>query len=335
MIKIKNYFNKHKVTIMVIPGAEKSIKQWKFNLSIAFVILIGLIVINVSLLFNTVTSRVTAVTLSSENHELAEDLLMTQDKINSLYNINSNSIEEIDKLKVSLESSAIFLKNRLDEMDQTQQYISQLVLLFNEETNSALPVPTSRSFSRVDSVQTLGETDVDVNSDDLLFMEIEALVTNDEISEIIADQSNVYHELVSKLENQLTYLESRPDFYPTVGRLSSKFGYRKDPITGATSKHNGIDLSNSVGTKIYSAGSGVVTFSGYSGSFGRVIIIDHGYGYESVYSHCSELLVNEGDTVAKGDLIAKMGRTGRTTGSHLHFEIRYNGTPINPLNILK
>lgn len=335
MNKFKDFFNRHKVTIMVIPGAEKSIRQWKFNLSIAFVILVGLIVINVSLLFGTVTSRVAAVNLSSENHELAENLLMTQDKINSLYNINSNSSEEIDKLKITLESSALFLKSRLDEMDKTQEYISQLVLIFNEETSSSLPVPTSRSFSRMDSVQTLGETDVDVNGDDLLFMEIDALITDDEIAEIISDQSEIYNELVSKLENQLTYLESRPDFYPTVGRLSSKFGYRRDPITGASKKHNGIDISNSVGTKIYSAGSGVVTFSGYSGAFGRVIIIDHGYGYESVYSHCSELLVSAGDTVSKGDLIAKMGRTGRTTGSHLHFEIRYKGTPINPLNILK
>lgn len=335
MNKFKDFFNRHKVTIMVIPVAEKSIRQWKFNLSIAFVILVGLIVINISLLLGTVTSRVVAVNLSSENHELAENLLMTQDKINSLYNINSNSSEEIDKLKISLESSALFLKNRLDEMDKTQEYISQLVLIFNEETNSKLPVPTSRSFSRVDSVMALGETDADVYNDDLIFMEIEALITNDEIAEIISDQSEIYHELVSKLENQLTYLESRPDFYPTIGRLSSKFGYRRDPITGASKKHNGIDISNSVGTKIYSAGSGLVTFSGYSGAFGRVIIIDHGYGYESVYSHCSELLVNAGDSVAKGELIAKMGRTGRVTGSHLHFEIRYNGTPINPLNILK
>ncbi|MBE0450204.1 MAG: M23 family metallopeptidase [Clostridia bacterium] len=335
MNKFRDFINRHKVTIMVIPGAEKSIRQWKFNLSIAFVILVGLIVINISLLFGTVTSRVVAVNLSSENHELAENLLMTQDKINSLYNINSNSSEEIDKLKITLESSALFLKSRLDEMDKTQEYISQLVLIFNKETSSSLPVPTSRSFNRMDSIQTLGETEVDVNGDDLLFMEIDALITNDEIAEIISDQSEIYHELVSKLENQLTYLESRPDFYPTNGRLSSKFGYRRDPITGASKKHNGIDISNSVGTKIYSAGSGVVTFSGYSGAFGRVIIIDHGYGYESIYSHCSELLVNAGDTVSKADLIAKMGRTGRSTGSHLHFEIRYNGTPINPLNILK
>ena len=142
-------------------------------------------------------------------------------------------------------------------------------------------------------------------------------------------------ELVSKMASQISYLESRPDFYPTSGTYSSPFGYRRDPITGRSKLHNGIDISNKVGTAIFAAGTGIVTYSGYDGNFGNVLIIDHGYGYESVYAHCKTLLYSPGDEVTKGEQVATMGTSGRTTGPHLHFEIRYNETPINPLKFIQ
>lgn len=336
MNKIKHYFTKHKVTLMVIPSAEKSIKQWKFNLGIAFFVLIGLIIVNITLLVNTISSNATTVALTSENDELAVSLLMTQDKIDSLQNINANKTEEIITLKNSLQSANDFLVARLEEMEQAQEYVSQLVVLFNQETSSSLTVPTSRSFSRLNETVTgsvVSENDA-LTDDERLFLEIETLTAGDEISTIIKEQAESYTDLVAELESQLKYLDSRPDFYPTSGTFSSPFGYRKDPITGRTTMHNGIDISSKSGTSIYAAGKGIVTFAGYDGNFGNVMIIDHGYGYESVYAHCKSLLYKAGDTVAKGDKIALMGTTGRTTGTHLHFEIRYNGTPINPMKLL-
>ena len=119
---------------------------------------------------------------------------------------------------------------------------------------------------------------------------------------------------------------------PTRGTLTSKFGYRY--IFGKTSFHGGIDLANSVGTDIVAADGGVVTFSGTSGAYGKLIIIDHQNGYKTYYAHCSKLLVGVGAKVHKGQHIAEMGNTGRSTGSHLHFEIRYNGERKNPLNYI-
>lgn len=336
MNKIKHYFTKHKVTLMVIPSAEKSIKQWKFNLGIAFFVLIGLIIINITLLINTITSNANSVALTNENDELAVSLLMTQDKIDSLQNINANKTEEIITLKNSLQSANDFLVARLEEMEQAQEYVSQLVVLFNQETASSLTVPTSRSFSRINETAVGGvvsENEV-LTDDEHLFLEIEALTAYDEISTIINEQAQSYTDLVAELESQLKYLDSRPDFYPTTGTFSSPFGYRRDPITGRSAMHNGIDISGRSGTSIFAAGKGIVTFAGYDGNYGRVIIIDHGYGYESVYAHCKSLLYQAGDVVSKGDKIATMGTSGRTTGTHLHFEIRYNGTPINPMKLL-
>lgn len=334
MNKIKNYFMKNKVTIMVIPSAEKSIRQWKFNMAGAFLVLVALIIINVTLLINTISSKVVSESLTSENSVLSESLLMTQDKIDMLQNINANKTEEIKTLKLSLQNSNEFLMARLLEMEQTQAYVSQLVVLFNDETKSNVEVPISRSFSRLTEVSAT-ETTETLSPDELLLSEIESLISNDEISQIITEQTDAYTELVSKMASQISYLESRPDFYPTSGTYSSPFGYRKDPITGRSKLHNGIDISNKVGTAIFAAGTGIVTYSGYDGNFGNVMIIDHGYGYESVYAHCKTLLYSPGDEVAKGEQIATMGTSGRTTGPHLHFEIRYNETPINPLKFIQ
>ena len=333
MEKLKDYFMKHKVTVMVIPSAEKSIKQWKLNIAVAFLVLVCLIIVNITLLLNTITSRVITDSLSSENFELEVNLQMTQDKIDLLQNINANKTEEIKTLKSSLQASNDFLVERLNEMEQAQAYISQLVVLFNEETNSTLKAPVSRSFSRISTESV--ESEATLTADDILLSDIEALLLNDDISNIIAEQTDAYSELVSKLESQLSYLDARPDLYPASGTFSSPFGYRKDPITGRTSMHNGIDISNKSGTPIYASGSGIVTYAGYDGNFGNVIIVDHGYGYESVYAHLKKMNAKAGDSINKGEQIGTMGTSGRVTGSHLHFEIRYNGTPINPLKLIK
>lgn len=334
MNKIKAYFSRHKVTVMVIPNAEKSIKQWKLNIAVAFFILMGLIVINIALLLNTITSRVVTHALSNENESLEVNLLMTQDKLDLLQNINSNKTEEIKTLKNTLQASNSFLTERLTEMEQAQDYISQLVVLFNEETNSDLKAPISRSFNRTEEASA-SQSAATLTADEVLLSQVNALITDDEISILIEEQTNSYSDLVQSLEKQLSYLDARPDYYPASGTFSSPFGYRKDPITGRTSMHNGIDISNRTGTAIFAAGAGVVTYAGYDGNFGRVIIVDHGYGYESVYAHLKTMGASAGDTISKGEQIGTMGTSGRVTGSHLHFEIRYNGTPINPLKLIK
>ncbi len=113
-------------------------------------------------------------------------------------------------------------------------------------------------------------------------------------------------------------------------RLSSPFGYRRHPIRGGIRKHTGIDLASWTGTKIFAADSGTVIHSGWLGGYGYCVMIDHHNGYVTVYGHCSKLVVDVGDNVRRGDYIAQVGSTGASTGPHLHFEVRRNGTPIDP-----
>ena len=120
--------------------------------------------------------------------------------------------------------------------------------------------------------------------------------------------------------------------WPTSGTLTSPFGYRY--IFGKTSFHSGIDIANRKGTDIVAADGGKVTYAGWKSGYGYVVIIDHTNGYETYYAHCSSMLVGVGDTVHKGQHIAEMGSTGRSTGNHCHFEVRYNGNTKNPMNYL-
>ncbi len=113
---------------------------------------------------------------------------------------------------------------------------------------------------------------------------------------------------------------------PYNGVLTSRFGSRW------SRQHTGIDISGPVGSDIVAADDGVVTFAGWESGYGYMIKIDHNNGYETYYAHCSQLYAQAGDYVAKGDLIAALGNTGRSTGPHVHFEVRQNGTPTDPLN---
>ena len=120
--------------------------------------------------------------------------------------------------------------------------------------------------------------------------------------------------------------------WPISGRITSSFGYRY--IFGSTSYHSGIDIKASYGASIVAADGGTVTFAGYKGSYGNLVIISHGNGIQTYYAHNSSFAVKAGDKVYKGQTIAYAGSTGRSTGPHCHFEIRINGTEVNPLSYL-
>ena len=144
---------------------------------------------------------------------------------------------------------------------------------------------------------------------------------------------------VTELQERGT--KERPSWFPTGsfgwpcnGVITSYFGYRNTGIRGASTYHEGIDIANGYGTPIYASDGGTVTYSGWQGGYGYLVIIDHGNGYQTYYGHNSSLKVSVGDHVYKGQQIAKMGSTGVSSGCHCDFRIKLNGTFLNPLNYL-
>ncbi|MCF2669282.1 MULTISPECIES: murein hydrolase activator EnvC family protein [Lachnospiraceae] len=121
---------------------------------------------------------------------------------------------------------------------------------------------------------------------------------------------------------------------PGYTYISSEFGYREQPIAGASTNHKGMDFAAPIGTPIYAAASGTVTSASYSGNAGNMIVINHGNGLQTYYMHCNSMYVRAGQTVSKGQNIGAVGSTGNSSGPHLHFQVMQNGTPVNPRNYL-
>ena len=123
--------------------------------------------------------------------------------------------------------------------------------------------------------------------------------------------------------------------WPAAGHLTSGFGYRQHPMGGGSRFHRGVDIAAEYGTTIYAAQAGKVVYAGWYGLMGKCVVIQHSNEYVSYYAHCSRTKVQPGQWVKRGQAIAQVGNTGLSTGSHVHFEIRRNGVPVNPLRFLR
>ncbi|MGE4267940.1 MAG: peptidoglycan DD-metalloendopeptidase family protein [Deferribacterales bacterium] len=141
-------------------------------------------------------------------------------------------------------------------------------------------------------------------------------------------------ELADMLEKQKLVLSSTPSIWPTSGWISSRFGYRISPFTGRRVFHEGLDIAAKYGAPVRAAAKGTVIFSGRKNGYGKIVIIDHGFGYMTKYAHNSNILVKAGQRVSKGDRIAQVGNTGRSTGPHVHYEVLVNGVPVNPARFI-
>jgi len=143
-----------------------------------------------------------------------------------------------------------------------------------------------------------------------------------------------FNDLINKLEKKKNLLAATPSIKPVNGWITSRFGYRKSPFTGKRSFHSGLDISNRKGTKIIATADGKITFASRKMYYGNLVTIDHGYGKATRYAHLKKILVKRGQKVKRGDVIATLGNTGQSTGPHLHYEVRINGAPINPLKYI-
>ena len=144
-----------------------------------------------------------------------------------------------------------------------------------------------------------------------------------------------YNEVTLYLADRHNGARATPSIWPAEGRVTSPFGYRIAPLRLASEYHSGIDIANEAGTPIYAAADGVIRHSGWAQGYGMCALVDHGFGYSTLYGHMSEILAKEGTVVRRGQVIGRMGSTGTSTGNHLHYEVWTGGLPRDPMKYLQ
>ncbi|MDH5684345.1 MAG: peptidoglycan DD-metalloendopeptidase family protein [candidate division WOR-3 bacterium] len=174
-------------------------------------------------------------------------------------------------------------------------------------------------------------SDEPANSNDKL---AQAEMSIAELERQVQFQKRSFSEIETYLTQQNSARRHTPSIWPVRGWLSSGFGYRNDPFTGRYVMHKGADIVAPHGTPIVATANGRVCFAGVRAGWGRVVEINHGYGYTSFYGHCQSIRVGYGEIVRRGQIIATVGRTGKATGYHLHYGVKVSGNWVNPLNYI-
>jgi murein DD-endopeptidase MepM/ murein hydrolase activator NlpD len=141
-------------------------------------------------------------------------------------------------------------------------------------------------------------------------------------------------DLYELLFDKKEFLAALPTRKPVVGRFTSGFGVRKSPIGGSVKMHEGLDIANAVGTTVQAPADGVVKWADPKPGYGTTLVLDHGYGLETWYGHLRRTLVRRGAKVKRGEAVAQLGTSGRSTGPHVHYEVHVNGIPIDPLSYI-
>ncbi|MEH2350197.1 MAG: peptidoglycan DD-metalloendopeptidase family protein [Nostoc sp.] len=231
------------------------------------------------------------------------------------------------KILVKLNAQAILLNKQKTDVEQQKNEIA----LIREQMLAQKADYQTQAQSQSEMIQRL-------NSDRLALEAAQNQLERDSKNlEVLIQQKVAEAEEAQTKTNSRTSIIIRGTgvmAYPSDAPTSSPFGWRIHPILGYRRFHAGLDFAASYGSKIRAADSGRVIFAGWYGGYGRAVIIDHGNGMTTLYGHTSELYVTEGQAVERGQAIGAVGSTGFSTGPHLHFEVRRNGTPVDPANYL-
>ncbi len=150
----------------------------------------------------------------------------------------------------------------------------------------------------------------------------------------ITSRERSFRELKSLLEEKRSALASTPTIWPVKGLITAGYGYRQSPFTGAREMHEGLDIAAPYGTGILATADGIVSFTGPLADYGNVVFVNHGHGFTTFYAHTSKIAVKEGQSVKRGQVLAYVGTTGRTTGPHVHYEVQVNGLAVNPMKYI-
>jgi murein DD-endopeptidase MepM/ murein hydrolase activator NlpD len=257
---------------------------------------------------------------------------------------------QLKQTTVNLKTRAVYLTNELNEIQSQRKQIqefateintlkSHLVTLNNFEKKIRIIANIEKTDDSNNIFGVGGSMPEDLDARLPLMEKHNSLMRDmheqiDELNSASIHQKVEFESLLKSLEDQHNLLASTPAIRP-ISRgekswITSRFGFRVSPFTGQREFHQGFDISSRKGTPILAAADGIVIFAGKKGLLGKTVIIDHGHGMVTRYGHCQKFLKKRGEKIKRWEPIALVGNTGRSTGSHVHYEVRLNGIPVNP-----
>lgn len=237
--------------------------------------------------------------------------------------------KEIISMRLSgLERSLSHAEQSLGSLEQTMD------VELNEMKEGLGPIPDDVWLSG-ENKELPPKSSVDMlleNGEQLTLFNLKGNIST--LSDRVESLNDKIKEIYELNGDKIRFVHSNPTRVPVEGWITSDFGMRRSPYSGVTKMHYGVDIASPVGTPVQSAADGKVVFADFRGGYGRMIVIDHGYGLSTIYGHTSQLFVKKGDVIKRGDIIASVGSTGASTGPHLHYEVHVDGIPADPLNFL-
>jgi len=210
--------------------------------------------------------------------------------------------------------------------DKLAYYSSQFTEM--KATMSALK-KAEAEFRKLFSLKSKEKVLENVDTSDSGAIDMEAL--KEQIKKTVEDVGDIR----DYLSQQRDLFRATPKGWPLMGNITSHYGKRKHPVTGGDDFHNGIDISAPPGNPATATADGIVSFSGWNGGSGNLVVVEHGFGYSTFYAHNKMNEVKVGQRIKKGDVVAYVGSTGNTTGPHLHYEVWKNGRPVNPVSFIE
>jgi murein DD-endopeptidase MepM/ murein hydrolase activator NlpD len=234
--------------------------------------------------------------------------------------------------RASLESQLEVLNSQVDQMQVVMTDLQQRDDNLYRVLFGAEPIPLSvrqGAQRKIDYYEQLAQmTNSELAAD--LSLKVDLLEKE------IYVQAKSYDEVAQMAKEQEIRMENIPAIQPVMNkdlkRVASGYGMRIDPVYHIRRFHQGMDFSAPTGTEVFATGNAKVKFSGWKQGYGNTVILDHGFGYETLYAHLYKSLVRKGQKVRRSDIIALVGNTGKSTGPHLHYEVRLNGKPVDPRN---
>jgi len=252
-------------------------------------------------------------------------------KTESLNNVVLN--QTVNKQKSEIKNQRSQIQSFADQIEILKKKVGDLSR-FEEKVRLIADIKQTSGLIGIGAIQQ-GELDMDIpleENHNSLIREMHDQVA--QIDNVVKTQVLDFTNLIKELEQKRNFLASTPSIRPVRGWITSKFGYRKSPFTGQREFHSGLDIANKSGTKIIATANGRISYAARKTYIGNLVIIDHGFGKVTKYGHLKKVLVKRGQKVKRGDVIGLVGNTGRSTGPHVHYEVRINGTPVNPLKYI-